>query len=103
MKFGKESLGVIVEGATLHSPEEQGFVIVDFAIEQGFEIDLNEYAKAKDEYKNEYDDLTYDWFEEFGFLVEDAVDYLNKECTEEGFIFGFNDSHFMLESIADYE
>lgn len=96
MKFNQEHIGIIVSGATVNNTEEQGFEIVDFAIENGFEIDLNEYALAKQEYKTQYDDLSYDWFEDFGYLVEDAIGYLNTFCVDSGVVFTFFDTDFVL-------
>lgn len=96
MKFGKEDVGIYVTGATVYNVEEQGFRLVDFAVSNGFEIDMTEYDKARDEYANNFDELSYDWFEDFGWLVEDAIGYLNTHCVDSGVVFTFIDTDFVL-------
>lgn len=96
MKFGKEDIGVFISGASLNSITEQDFKILDFAISQGFEIDENALAHAKLDFEHNTDELDRDWYEELGYTVEDALDYLNKNCVEQGVAFTFRDTDFVL-------
>lgn len=96
IKYGKDDLGVIVEGATLYSSTEQSFKILEFASYSGMEIDDNEIAHARMDYELDRDDLPYDWFEDLGFAVEQALEWLNTNCTEKGVAFAFIDTDLVL-------
>lgn len=96
MKFGKEDVGVFVQGANLYTSTEQNFRILDFAVSQGYELDEHELAHAKLDYENNNDELSYDWYEQLDFALEDALAYLNKNCVEQGVVFTFVDTDFVL-------
>jgi hypothetical protein len=96
MKYGKSDVGVFVAGATENDSVEQNFKIIDFAITNGFEIDEQELAYAKDEYAEEKDQLGFGWFEDIGYVTEQALEYLNKNCVERGVVFTFVDTDFVL-------
>lgn len=96
MKFNKEDVGVFVEGASLHNPTEQTFKILDFAVSQGFEIDEHELSHAKLDYEFNNDELSYDWYEQLDWALEDALGYLNTKCVEQGVVFTFRDTDFVL-------
>lgn len=96
MKYGKSDVGVFVAGATENDSVEQNFKIIDFAITNGFKIDEQELAYAKDEYANDYDALGWGWFEDIGYVTEEALEYLNTNCVEQGVVFTFVDTDFVL-------
>lgn len=103
MKFGKEDLGIFIAGATENNPVEQDFKVIDFAVSQGFEIDEQELAYAKDEYFEDRDSLGFGWFEDIGYVVEEALEYLNTHCVEKGVAFAFIDTDFCLIDGNGYE
>lgn len=96
MKFGKEHTGLIVAGASVYDPTEQTFAILDFAVANGYEMDTEALATAKQSYKEEFNELDYDWYEELDWALEDALGYLNTKCVEEGVAFAFIDTDFYL-------
>lgn len=96
MKFNKQDVGVFIQGASLYTSTEQNFKILDFAVAQGFDIDEHELAHAKLDYEHNNDELGYDWFEDLGYVVEDALEYLNNNCVEKGVVFTFVDTDFVL-------
>jgi hypothetical protein len=96
MKYGKSDVGVFVAGATENDSVEQNFKIIDFAITNGFEIDEQELAYAKDEYVQDKDELGWGWFEDIGYVTEQALEYLNTNCVERGVVFTFVDTDFVL-------
>ena len=96
MKFNKEDVGVFVSGATVHNPTEQTFAILDFAVSQGYEMDTDALEHAKLDYKHNYDELDYSWFEDLDWALEDALGYLNTKCVDEGVVFTFWDTDFVL-------
>lgn len=96
MKFGKDDIGVFVEGASLYSSTEQTFKILEFAVAQGYQIDEHELAHARLDYEADRDDLPYDWYEDLGFALEDALHYLNTQCCDDGVVFTFWDTDFAL-------
>jgi hypothetical protein len=96
MKFGKEDVGLVISGASLYNVTEQNFKILDFAVSQGFELDENELAHAKLDYEHNTDELDIDFYEELGYVVEDALHYLNTNCVEPGVVFTFVDTDFVL-------
>ena len=103
IKYGKEDLGVIVEGATLYDPTEQSFKILEFAAYSGIDIDTDEVAHARLDYQCDDGSLGYDFFEELGEAVEIAVELLNTRCTEEGVAFTFRDTDFVLIGGNEFE
>ena len=103
MKFSKENIGLVVSGATLHTPTEQAFAILEFAIANGYEMNTEALETAKKSYEFEYDSLGYDWFEELEWELEYAIDYLNRECVEEGVAFTFRDTDFVLIGGNEFE
>lgn len=96
IKYGKDDLGVIVEGASLYSSTEQSFRILEFAAYSGMAIDQDEIQDARMEFELDRDDLPYDWFEDLGFAVEQALYWLNTNCTEKGVAFAFIDTDLVL-------
>lgn len=94
MKFSKADVGVFIEGATLYSPTEQGFQIIYFAINQGFNIDRQAVWEAEQIYKT--GEWSYDDYEDNDFLVEEALSFLNTKCTDDDVAFTFVDSDFVL-------
>lgn len=92
MKFGKNDLGVYVEGASLYNPTEQSWHIVNFARNHGFNFDYDEWAAVVAE-ENEMSD---DDYENLSYLLEDALYYLNDNCCEDGVVFTFRDTDFVL-------
>jgi tRNA(Leu) C34 or U34 (ribose-2'-O)-methylase TrmL len=103
MKFSKEDIGVFIGGASLYNITEQNFKILDFAVAQGFELDENELEHAKLDYIHNTDELGYDWHEELGYVVEDALHYLNTNCVEPGVAFTFRDTEFVLIGENEFE
>jgi hypothetical protein len=103
MKFSKEDLGVFIAGASENNSVEQDFKVIDFAISNGFEIDEQELSYAKDEYEEDKDELGYGWFEDIGYVVEEALQYLNTNCVEKGVVFAFIDTDFCLIDGNGYE
>jgi hypothetical protein len=95
MKFSKEDVGVFVSGSTVYNPTEQTFAVLDFAISQGFYIDENELAHYKLDYQTE-DGISYAGLEDLDYALEDALDYLNTKCCEEGVAFTFYETDFVL-------
>jgi hypothetical protein len=95
MKFNKEDVGVVVEGATVNNYTEQSFKILEFAAAQGMYIDENELAHARLDYEAD-NDVPIDFYEDLGWAVEEALDYLNKNCVEQGVVFTFVDTDFVL-------
>lgn len=95
MKFNKEDVGVFVEGASLYNSTEQSFKILEFAAAQGMYIDENELQHAKLDYELD-SDVPIDFYEDLGYAVEEALDYLNKNCVEQGVVFTFVDTDFVL-------
>lgn len=91
MKYGSNFAGVIIEGATLRNPTEQGFEVVRFAMSHGFKCIL------PDANTDNWDSVEWDMFD---YLVEDAIEYLNTKCVEEGFVFTFVDTDFVLLDTA---
>lgn len=87
MKYGSNFTGVIIEGATLYNPTEQGIAVVRFAMSHGFKCVL------PDSNTDNWSDIDYDMFD---YLVEDAIEYLNTKCVEDGFVFTFEDTDFVL-------
>jgi hypothetical protein len=96
MKYSKQDIGVFIPGVTENDSVEQNFKIIDFAITNGFEIDIQELSYAKDEYANDKDELGWGWFEDIGYVTEEALEYLNTKCVEQGVVFTFVDTDFVL-------
>ena len=94
MKFNKQDVGVFIEGATVYSPTEQAFQVIYFAINQGFNIDRQAVWEAEQLYKT--DDWKPQDYEDNDFLLEDSLEYLNTHCTDEGVVFTFVDTDFVL-------
>jgi hypothetical protein len=92
MKFSSKDAGVVIPGATLFNPTEQSLQIISFAARQGFDIDENELTHL-------FLDLeagTYDAYDEVDYVLEDALAYLNTKCVEDGCVFTFVDTDFVL-------
>lgn len=94
-KYGYYDRGVYVSGDTLYSPTEQAYYVIQFARNEGFEAELpnfdNMAAWGVDE------------LEDFGFLLEEAVAYLNNNCVEDGYVFTFRDTDFVLIGGNEFE
>ena len=103
IKYGKEDIGVIVEGATVNNSTEQSFKILEFASYSGMHIDDDEIQHARLDYENDFDSLPYDWFEDLGWAVEEALDFLNTQCTEDGVAFTFRDTDLVLIGGNEFE
>ena len=103
IKYGKEDVGVIIEGATLRNPTEQSFEILKFAAYSGMDIDNDEVQHARMDYESDDGDLGYDFYEELGWAIEDALSFLNTHCTEDGVAFTFRDTDFVLVGAEDFE
>lgn len=103
IKYGKEDIGVIVEGATKYSSTEQSFEILKFASYSGMDIDDNEIQHAILDYQNDDGSLGYDFFEDLGWAVEEALDFLNTQCTEDGVAFTFRDTDLVLIGGNEFE
>lgn len=97
MKFGEKDLGVFIAGATLYNSTEQGYHIARFAHANGLEFDLEVLEEAI----KKTDEWSYDEHEEFGYLVDDSVDYLNTFCAEDGYYFTFENTDFVLVKLDD--
>lgn len=95
MKFNKEDVGLVIEGASVNNYTEQSFKILEFAYAQGFPIDHNELQHARLDYETD-SDVPVDFYEDLGYVVEDALVYLNTECCEQGVVFTFVDTDFVL-------
>jgi hypothetical protein len=94
MKFNKSDIGIIIPGATVNTITEQTFKILEFAESHGFKIDIVELTKAYEEYRKgewEYKDE-----EDLGWALEEALEYLNELCTDNGVAFTFRDTDFVL-------
>lgn len=102
IKYGKEDVGVIVEGASLYSPTEQNFKILEFAAYSGMPIDQDELQHAKLDYELD-SDVPIDFYEDLGWAVEEALDFLNTQCAESGVAFTFRDTDLVLVSGEDIE
>lgn len=96
MKFNKDNIGVFVEGASLYSSTEQTFKILEFAVTQGYQIDEHELSHAKLDYEFNRDELPFDWYDELDWALEHALDYLNTQCCDDGVVFTFWDTDFVL-------
>ena len=94
MKFNKDDIGVFIAGATENSYTEQSFKILEFASANGMYLDENELAHAKLDSKD--NDLPIDFYDDLGYAVEEALDYLNTNCVEQGVAFTFIDTDFCL-------
>lgn len=92
MKFNSQYAGVIIPGATLFNPEEQSINVIEFAARQGFDIDENELTHMK----LDLETGTYDIYDELNYVLEDALEYLNTNCVEDGCVFTFVDTDFVL-------
>lgn len=103
MKFSKEDIGVFVSGATLYTPTEQTFAILEFAIANGYEMNVEALETAKKSYEFEYDSLDYEWFEHLEWELEYAIEYLNTQCVGEGVAFTFRDTDFVLIGGNEFE
>lgn len=103
IKYGKEDVGVYVEGATLRNPTEQSFEILKFASYSGMDIDDNEVEHARMDYELDDGDLGYDFYEELGWAVEDAINFLNSNCVEDGVVFTFRDTDLVLIGANEFE
>ena len=92
MKFSSADAGMVIPGATVFNAEEQSIAIIAFAARQGFEVDEQELTHIKLDLEAglhyAYDDLD--------FVLEDALLYLNTECVEDGCVFTFRDTDFVL-------
>ena len=87
MKYGSQFTGVIITGSTVYNFTEQGLAIVRFAMSNGFKClmpDSDFYSWSPIEH------------DKFDYLVEDAIEYLNTKCVEDGFVFTFVDTDFVL-------
>jgi hypothetical protein len=85
----------VVEGASVNNYTEQSFKILEFASAQGMYIDHNELQHARMDYELD-SDVPVDFYEDLGWAVEEALDYLNKNCVEQGVVFTFVDTDFVL-------
>jgi hypothetical protein len=92
MKFSNTDKGVFISGATLFNPTEQALHIIDFAATQGFDIDENELTHLK----LDLDAGVVDVYDEVDYVLEDALEYLNTHCVDDGCVFTFVDSDFVL-------
>ena len=92
MKFSNKEAGVVIEGATLFNPTEQALAIIEFAARQGFDIDENELTHLK----LDLDAGTFDSYDELDFVLDDALVYLNTQCVDDGCVFTFVDTDFVL-------
>jgi hypothetical protein len=97
MKYSKDDIGIFIAGASENNSTEQSFKILEFASANGMAIDDNEIQHAKLDYQDN-DDLPIDFFEDLGYAVEEALDYLNNNCCEKGVAFTFRDTDFVLIS-----
>lgn len=95
MKFTKEDIGVFIAGATENNYTEQSFKILQFASAQGMYIDENELQHARLDYEAD-NDVPIDFYDDLGYAVEEALDYLNSNCVEQGVAFTFIDTDFCL-------
>jgi len=95
MKFNQKDVGVYVEGASLFNPTEQNLAILEFAINHGYLLTMEELQLYKDQYKS-IDDLSYDWYDDLNWELEVAIQYLNNHCCEPGVAFTFVDTDFVL-------
>ncbi len=101
-KFNKSDVGVYVEGASVNNYTEQSFKILEFASAQGMYIDQNELQHARLDYETD-SDVPIDFYEDLGYAVEEALDYLNKNCVEQGVAFTFVDTDLVLIDGGGYE
>lgn len=92
MKFSNANTGTIIPGATLFNPTEQALEIIQFAARQGFEIDENELTHLK----LDLDAGSFNAYDEVDYVLEDALDYLNTQCVDDGCVFTFVDTDFVL-------
>lgn len=95
MKYGKHDLGIYVSGDSLYTPSEQAYYVIQFARQEGFDVPAPDMKNI--------DKWSYDDMEDFGMLLEDAVYYLNTNCTEDGYAFAFIDTDFRLIGGGQYE
>lgn len=103
IRYGLNDRGVIVEGATLYNPTEQGFKILEFASYSGMDIDDDEVQHARLDYELDDGNLGYSFFEDLGWAVEEAVEFLNTHCCEDGVAFTFRDTDFVLIGMNEFE
>lgn len=93
MKFNSQDAGVVIPGATVFNPEEQSINVIEFAARQGFDIDENELTHMKLDFQA---GDTFDIYDEIDYVLEDALEYLNTQCVEDGCVFTFVDTDFVL-------
>ena len=85
MKYGKYDVGTYVSAT---NPTYQSYYIIQFARGEGFKCDPIDFS--------ELEELSYDELEDFHMLLEEAVEYLNTNCVEKGYVFTFIDTDFRL-------
>ena len=104
MKFGKESVGVFIEGSTLRNPTQQSAEIVQLAVRLGLDLNMEQWGEDYGKIvANDLDDWSYEDFENLDWLVEDAMYFLNANCTDDGYAFTFRDTDFVLIGVEDDE
>ena len=88
MKYGNHDRGVYVSGDTVYNPTEQAYYIIQFARGEGFKGELPDF--------NNMATWEVDELEELDILLEEALEYLNNNCVEPGYVFTFYDTDFVL-------
>jgi len=94
----ESNLGTWIEGASVRTPIEFSIAIVNLAVAQGFEIELEVWERDQPELLG--DNPAYDLIEDLGFITDAALDFLNQNVAS-GYYFDFNDGLCLFKEADD--
>ena len=93
--------GCVIDGSHM-SVIDFTTAVIDLAIDAGFELDVEQYRKDIEDYRNDWlsEETLYEVLDSLDWTYDDALEYLNSKLPD-GLCYTVDDQSLFLEELDD--